>query len=185
MSELSVGSLSGLAANSYVIDVASGSSLDLSNATDLPASALPAGSVLQVVSTNKTNTYTEAVSSGSFSAIIPGLTATITPISATSKILVWGFCDTIDVVRSLALFRDTTQIGLGDAAGSRKQSHSQSAAFVFNFLDSPATTSAITYGVKIQGAAATTVYVNRRSSDTDTGTNARSTSTITLMEIAG
>ncbi len=44
MSELSVGSLSGLAANSYVIDVASGSSLDLSNATDLPASALPAGS---------------------------------------------------------------------------------------------------------------------------------------------
>lgn len=180
MSELTVGTLSGLAANSYVIDVASGSSLDLRN-----GATLPAGSVLQVVSTNKTDTYAEAVSSGSFTGIIPGLTATITPSSATSKILVWGFCDTIDTVRSLALFRDTTQISLGDAAGSRKQSHSQASAFVFNFLDSPATTSAITYGVKIQGASATTIYVNRRSSDTDTGTNARSTSTITLMEIAG
>ena len=60
MSELSLGTLSGLAANSYVVDVASGSSLDLS-----AGAVLPAGSILQVVSTTKTDTFSS--SSTSFS----------------------------------------------------------------------------------------------------------------------
>jgi len=73
MSELAVGSLKGLAANSFVIDVASGSSLDLS-----AGAVFPAGSVLQVVSTTKTDAF--STTSSSF-ADVTGLAATITPSS--------------------------------------------------------------------------------------------------------
>jgi hypothetical protein len=48
----------------------------------------------------------------------------------------------------------------------------------FNFLDSPATTSATTYKIQVKTNSGT-VYLNRRLS-TDTA----STSTITVMEIA-
>ena len=80
MSELSVGSLSGLAANSYVIDVAAGSSLDLS-----AGAVLPAGSIIQVVSTTKTDTF--STTSTSFSDVT-GFSVSITPTSTSSKIMV-------------------------------------------------------------------------------------------------
>ena len=85
MSELSVGSLSGLAANSYVIDVASGSTLDVTNATGtLPAAQLPAGTILQVLEATAATTTTTT----STSAVDTSLSATITPSSSSSKIFV-------------------------------------------------------------------------------------------------
>ena len=174
MSELSVGSLSGLAANSYVIDVASGSQLT------------QPGMILQVVSTTKT----DAFSSTSTSMVdITGLTATITPTSASSKILVlvsivYSTSDAGNGVR-FNLVRDVSDIaiGTGGAIGNNTlnlftASASARASASINFLDSPSTSSSTTY--KIQGeVAANTFYVNRGASDNV------SVSTITLMEIAG
>lgn len=192
MSELSVGSLSGLAANSYVIDVASGSSLDLSNATDLPASALPAGSILQVVSTTLTSTFS-ATTSGTTLVEVTGLNATITPSSTSSKVfmVVNVQINSQDVAGgSIALYRDATQIALGNSTPDPRtaettgiiQATSQ-AGVAANFLDSPATTSAVTYKVyaaQSSSAGSKTWYVNRSSSD-----KLRTISTITLMEVAG
>ena len=77
------------------------STLRVDNVTDLgddpvvtagvvAGGALPAGSILQVVSVTKTDSFT--TSSSSF-VDITGLSATITPSSASSKILVSSFGD--------------------------------------------------------------------------------------------
>jgi hypothetical protein len=73
MSELSVGQLRGLTVNSNVITVPSGHKL------------YAPGHVVQVVSVSKTDAFT--MSSGAFSTVT-GLTASITPTSSSSKILV-------------------------------------------------------------------------------------------------
>ena len=51
------------------------------------------------------------------------------------------------------------------------------------FLDSPATTSSTTYKCQMR-VNGSTGYVNRTSSDTDNTNNARTISSITVMEIA-
>jgi hypothetical protein len=150
--------------------------------------------VTQVKSTAKTDTFT--MSSSTF-ADITGLSVSITPTSASNKILVLA---TLSVgnnpgVTSIAvqLMRDTTAIGIGDTAGSRGRVSGSTKAvdtsiqtsLAVNFLDSPATTSATTYKVQIRSvAAAQTVVVNRSSDDTDSGNYTRSISTITVMEVA-
>jgi hypothetical protein len=91
------------------------------------------------------------------------------------------------------LLRDSTEISQGAADGSRTRVF---AAQRFRdqystdtnstvFLDSPATTSSITY--KVQFAASISgnpVYVNRFHDDTNQAFSARMSSSITLMEIA-
>ena len=177
MSELSVGSLSGLAANSYVIDVASGSQLT------------QPGMILQVVSAAKTDTFSTASTSPED---VTGLSVTITPSSATSKVLVLvnAFFGTANFGGSTAingrLVRDSTTIagGGGDyffqtsilEEGDAEQPHCHS----LSFLDSPATTSATTYKVQLAAGSASTAYINRTRD-----VSASSTSTITVMEIAG
>jgi len=52
-------------------------------------------------------------------------------------------------------------------------------------LDSPATTSSVTYKVQIQTQGSGSVYINRITTDTDASTNARAVSSFTVMEIAG
>jgi hypothetical protein len=163
----------------------------------LPKAQLPAGSVLQVVSTTKTDTFSMT---GLTFTSVTGLTASITPTSATSKILVivsmtCGLSS--DSVVFTRLMRGGTAIDIGDAAGSRTQSTAAtytggSASVVYqllpqnmNFLDSPSTTSSTTYGVQIKGEdGGVSVFVNRASNDSDFPGRARTASTITLMEIA-
>jgi len=153
----------------------------------------PAGSVLQVVSTTKTDTFT--TTSTTFTTIT-GLTASITPSSATSKILIIVSVTGSQQVGTndalIALFRDSTQIALGDAAGSRVR-HSfllntsdagWSTTGSVNFLDSPSTTSAISYSVRARVPSTGTLYINRGQSDTDAAFGAgRTVSSITVMEI--
>ena len=171
MSELSVGSLSGLAANSFVIDVASGSTLDLSNATDLPVSALPAGSILQVVSVSVDDTFTTTSTSY---VERTGLSASITPSSTSSKIyaqLVNGGTEnnTGTQAASTIIYRNGADIG-APASTVYMASGGERAATVVNFLDSPNTTSAVTYAGYVLVSAGTGSY--RRG-------------TLTLMEVAG
>jgi hypothetical protein len=181
MSELSVGQLRGLTVNSNVITVPSGHKLSAP------------GHVIQVVSVTKTDTFTTA--STTF-VDVTGLSVSITPSSTSSKILVMatvpGSANPATVAIQMRLVRDSTGIAIGDAAGSRTQvsmagmpaSTSETTAMGVDFLDSPSTTSAITYKIQIRGNTANTVAVNRTITDTDNSNLARSVSTLTLMEIA-
>ena len=156
-----------------------------------------AGSVLQVVSTTKTDTYSASIVSAGFSGIITGLTATITPSSVSSKILVMcnvSFGANTGFTASGILFRDSTAIGVGDAASNRTQANSAAgpyavavAPIVFSTLDAPASTSEIVYGAKLHNSEGSTqtYYVNRGNADTDSARFARFSSTITVMEVAG
>ncbi len=54
-----------------------------------------------------------------------------------------------------------------------------------NYLDSPSSTSALTYGVKIAHTSSSTkdVYVNRSHDNSDDASWGRNASTITVMEV--
>jgi hypothetical protein len=200
MSELSLGTLSGLAANSYVVDVAAGSSLDLSNATGLPASALPTGSVLQVVSTTKTDTFQSSATSWTD---VTGLEVSITPRSTSSKILITASVaaspDNADNAgMSLKLVGGNASGYVGDAAGSRIQGvygmfndtgtanlYLSLLSFSFEYLDSPNSTSTQTYKIQMIGDGSGFSSINSSTGDGDSTEYTRGASTITVMEVAG
>jgi hypothetical protein len=171
--------------------------------TTAQINSLLSGSIKQVLSTTKTDTFSASVAAGANTAIT-GLSVTITPSSATSKILVTymvngslnlagGASGNNGILTTLK--RGATSIGVGNAAGSRQQvsatmggeigSAALSNLSGMTFLDSPATTSATTYSVNIShtSGAAQTMYVNRTSTDPDSSNYHRSISTITVMEV--
>jgi hypothetical protein len=149
--------------------------------------------ILQVVSTVKSDTYSMA--STTF-ADITDFSVTITPTSATSKIfvVVTGYLGSApgSVAVRTRLVRGSTAIAVGDTAGTRTLASTDGIAsnsnhmttMAISFLDSPATTSATTYKVQMQntGGGAFT-FLNRSSGDTD-GATARTSSSITVMEVA-
>jgi hypothetical protein len=150
--------------------------------------------ILQVVSTTKTDTFS---SSATTPTDITGASVTITPSSTSSKVLVmFDFSVSSGGVNSVAvqLLRGATNIGGGAASGSRLSAittvtvggngyREQESG---SFLDSPSTTSAVTYSLKGWGEGATW-YIGQNASDPDTaGSNAvRTPLTITAMEVAG
>ena len=153
------------------------------------------GKVLQVVSTAKTDSFSASTGAGTYTDIT-GLSVSITPSNATSKILIIAMVSGSGAIGSnfaaVQLVRASTAIALADTAGSRLSSSSQLAqiaadamtALPITFLDSPATTSSTTY--KIQGCSAGgtgTVYINRSTNDTNNSSAIRGVSTITVLEI--
>jgi hypothetical protein len=159
----------------------------------IAAARLPTGSVLQVISTAKTDTFTASLS-GTY-ADITGMSVNITPTSASNKILVTVNLGTVAASNNSAIqiLRDSTPIAIGDAATSRTRatmadgnsSGANGGPMSFAFLDSPATTSATTYKVQIwAGVSATNVYVNLGSQDGAFAYRFRTASTITVMEIS-
>ena len=155
------------------------------------------GKVLQVVNATKSDTN----STTSNSTVTTGLEASITPSATSSKILVlisFAYSCDADVNAVFQLNRDSTAIHLGDADGSRTRS-SAAARFQkvntadvynssLNCLDSPSSTSSITYKLMYfvgRSASSDAVYLNRSTGDVDSDSNQRSISSITLMEIAG
>jgi hypothetical protein len=152
----------------------------------------PVGSVLQVVSTVKTDTFGSASTSY---VDVTGLSVSITPSSTSSKVFVLAhvsFGGSANVTSSFQIVRNTTAIGIGDAAGSRIRAsqafRSTNANDMYTssmgFLDSPATTSATTY--KIQARCESVNFqVNRSNDDADSASFHRAASTITVWEIAG
>ena len=161
--------------------------------TSATTTGFPAGSVLKVASTAKTDTF--STSSTTFTDLT-GLSVSITPSSATSKIMVFvsvnGSIAAATNQLFLRLMRDSTAVAIGDSAGSRVQTSIDAAtpsadcqtSCIINWLDSPSTTSATVYKVQIRANAASSVFINRRQDDTDASTRARTVSTITVMEIA-
>tara|TARA_Y100001963_G_scaffold156135_1_gene248948 strand:+ start:631 stop:1215 length:585 start_codon:yes stop_codon:yes gene_type:complete len=148
------------------------------------------GKVAQVLSTTKTDTFT--VNSRSYSAIT-GLSVSITPSSTSSKILVIVSLQAVSSNNGDAvILRDSTQIGVGDTSGSRTSGsfgdfyNGGGTALTSNsasVLDSPSSTSAITYSVSCLTASSSVFYVNRTTTDTDNSGYSRGASTITVMEI--
>jgi hypothetical protein len=146
----------------------------------IDSGALPVGSVLQVVNA----TYGTIVSSTTNVLIDTGLTATITPKFATSKILILisqnGASKTAATGADIGLVlqRNGTAItGISLSWGYGAANRFDDGSLSTCYLDSPATTSATTYKTQFKNSdAAGTVYLQYN------GTNA--VSTITLMEIA-
>jgi hypothetical protein len=148
--------------------------------------------VVQVKSTTKLDTFT--TSSTSFTDLT-GLSVSITPTSATNKVLV--VCNLAimgqgGVTRSTAqLVRDSTVIGSGTTAGSRVSGIAVGNALgggtiisdAITFLDSPASTSALTYKIQVRSNSAGTTFVNRADEDTDSANFSRVSSTITVFEV--
>jgi len=147
--------------------------------------------VVQVKSTTKTDTFSAAYPNY---ADITGLSVSITPTSASNKILVMvglGLIDTsTDSGTAFNIMRDSTQVGLGDTAGSRTRASIGKVNLIgtgyvgaYNFLDSPATTSATVYKVQYFATGATLAYLNRSNTDSNSDAYARTISTITVMEV--
>lgn len=164
----------------------------------VPDANAPPGSVIQVVQAYKTDAFTGNTSQTYID--ITGLSLSITPISTSSKILIFGNL-TISTVNARGgaaiLVRGSTVIGQADASSNRARSSGAGTGFTgdgsgdlqiilstnFCFFDSPGTTSATTY--KIQASAFDSIwYVNRSQSDEDSQDRTRGTSNITVMEIA-
>lgn len=154
------------------------------------------GSVLQVASTVKTDTY--SMSTETYTDVT-GLTVSITPKSTASKIFITAAVSVCQQVGTnnafLQLARGGTALCVGDAAGVRIRATSGVDASggnfpdnqVLSFLDSPNTTSSTTYSVQIRrnGNTSGSVFINRSSGDSDNASLGRFASTITVMEIAG
>jgi len=170
----------------------------LSGITALPAGV--GGKVLQVVSTTKTDTFTSQSTSYTD---ITGMSASITPASASNKVLVLVnlHCaiNTDDRWHTYQLVRGSTAICIGDASGSRTQASTGSvrvtatgsANFVdektITFLDSPSSTSSTTYKLqgKCQSDSSPEFVINRPGQFPDASYITMTASTITLMEVAG
>ena len=149
-----------------------------------------------VVQTVKTNTFT--TSSTSY-ADVTGLSVTITPTSATSKILVIAqYAMSGNNIRGThsALTRGTTVIYQGDADGSKVRA---SYGFFFpnltditatvypvslSYLDSPSTTSATEYRVRVRAGDAGSVFIGRASIEPNDARSARMPASITAIEVA-
>ncbi len=148
--------------------------------------------ILQVVSTNKTDTF--GTTSTSF-VDVTGLTVSITPSSSSSKILVAAFVNLGSLAGTNAtyarLLRGSTAIAIGDAAGSRTQASlavegagAASLPGTIIFVDSPSTTSSTTYKIQICTNGGGSAYVNRSDNDADAAGRARLASSITVLEIS-
>jgi hypothetical protein len=144
----------------------------------LSKASLPTGSVLQVVQAN----YATEVTNSTTTYADTGLTASITPTSATSKILVLVSQPTYKGAgnagsgTNVKVLRGATDLGaLGYGLGYTNTSVGNSVPASISYLDSPATTSSTTYKTQlansVSAAYASTCWNN-------------STATITLMEIA-
>ena len=180
------------------ISPATGTALEIGDSGDtitLSGSGVGFGKILQVVSTNMNTTFTYT---GTTYSDVTGLSLSITPSSTSNKILV--HYDTVSstngsykyflkVVRLIS--STTTDLGLPAAAGSRKLaqigSHGWNTNSVdlvgsFTYLDSPNTTSAITYKVQVSTEGAW--YLNRSVDDTDNSDHGRYVSNITAMEVS-
>jgi hypothetical protein len=153
-----------------------------------------AGKVLQVVQTVKSDTFTTTATTATD---ITGFSASITPSSASNKILVlvnlMSSSGTGMITGSHLLLRGATIIAGGDAAGTRATGFCSTGPWDGNwqgingnavYLDSPNTTSSTTYKIQVIKEAST-YYLNRTGRDTDDAWHCRSASTILLLEIAG
>lgn len=176
-----------------MITIDGGTGTILRNGTDYKS-----GNILQVKQAVKTDT---ATSSSATFADISGLSVSITPASTSNKILVTcaiQTCGKADSFQGFKLLRDSTELGLGtEATGNMSNvsfatmsQNSNSSQYglrpaTFEFLDSPSSTSSLTY--KVQWASlyqSYASYINRPHTTTNETFNSFASSSITVYEVA-
>jgi len=169
------------------------SALVLTNATALPKTALPTGSVLQVVQSVYTTRFTTSTN-GSW--VSPGMTGSITPSSTSSKILVFVNVvvgdsggtgtngATIRLTRNSSPVSYLNRTSAGNPAGIYITGNVYiSGTLHLEYLDSPSSTSSVTYGVDYWIEAGTNY--GTFNTDKDNNSGAQGNATVTMMEIAG
>ena len=166
----------------------------------VPVDGVPSGGgggIVQCVSTTKLTQQTITDSSGDTNypaGAVDIMTATITPKFSTSKILI---STTVQAACSdsamLYMFRDSTLINAGTDGSSsnngvnrgfamvRMYRTNETYSYTTQFLDSPSSTSSITYKIKgLNTSSSEALFINRRNSND----NYSLTSFLTLMEIS-
>ena len=146
--------------------------------TQLPSSAMPTGSVLQVVQ----GTLSTPFSTSSATYVSTGLTASITPKFANSKILVIYIASVTSspsgsTTGYTTIYRNSTNLEITTGRGFNEMNFISGGyngtVTVGSFLDSPATISSTTYTIYMKCGQTIFFAVDG------------STATITLLEIAG
>ncbi len=169
--------------------------------SNITSAGLPSGTVLQVQSAESTATQTISTNAR---VDATGLTVTLTPSSSSSKFLIManvhGGSETTGwygthgyLVRVVGA--TSTDLFIGDASGSRRRvtfDLSRNPSYVkmgndgITYLDSPATTSNVTYKIQLNSEQNTAWTLNGWDlDDTDNSQRSRTASSITVMEIAG
>ena len=164
----------------------------------VPRDGLPSGSsggIVQVKSVTKTD--------GDFSTAstsytdVTGLSVAITPTRSDSKILIFANLHGVGDSSTQAYFRfmrDSTAICVGTDVGNRvsatlgsmytDQSNDTNSCSQ-QFLDSPSTTSSVTYKIQCRTQGSGSIYINRSVTDQNAATSGRFTSSLTVMEVSG
>lgn len=167
--------------------------------TKVPSEFLSAGTIVQVVGFTKTDTFT---TTSTTYTDITGFSASITPSSTSSKILVkvhiaYG-CPQNNYGHGRIL-RDSTVIGVGDSGLSSQfqgsipvQTESTGSTqfktyiSAMEFLDSPSSTSSLTYKVQVAvpySSGTKSITINKPHNNTNAVYIGRYISTINLYEV--
>jgi len=161
------------------------------------ATTATAGKILQVVQATKGDVFSTTSTSN---VDVTGLSASITPASTANKILVTVYLNAIVTASSnhyggrMQLVRDSTDIARGAADGNRVRCTTgisgNGTTFAqnvgINFLDTPSSTSSLTYKVQVAHSQGINIRINGSVNDSDSGVYAqRNLSSIILMEVAG
>lgn len=190
MSRLSVGTIQGTAGSGNVITIPSGHSLI---STDLGGIYVK-GTVVQVVNTIKTDTFTMA---GTTPLAVTGLAVSITPKYANSKIVIQGIVQGQGQSASTQMFvhlaKNGTLINTVAVAGSGQLATCIGRYYVadanisgqvpFFWSDSPGSTGTYTFQVYVSAESAGTIYVNRTQNDSAVVNGSRAVSSISAWEV--
>ena len=167
----------------------------------IPVAGVPTGGgggIIQVVHKIKQNGFTATASNDVFFDITD-LNATITPTSSSSKILIQfqsSYSAAIGQRGSFRLLRDSTVINAASADGQNtnqtifpalctRSNNSQSVPVAGCHVDSPSTTSAVTYKLQVgaEGSAGT-IFINADQSGSTGSTQYKGVSNLILMEVS-
>jgi len=161
---------------------------------------LPAGTVLQVVQTEKTDSYS---TTSNTIADVTGVSVSITPGFTSSKVLVTitgVYTVSTDASPNNAIQRfyltnaGNTVLSQGESRGSRARAtfgrvgggDGRAGTISISFLHSPNSTSAQTYKLRAAVSGSYILAVGRTdTADDDTGFNILTPTTITAMEVRG
>ena len=167
----------------------------------VPRDGLPSGSSGGIIQVKQTVLDTVFSSNNTNYVDVTGMSVNITPQRSDSKILVMVTLrcamNQSDRWSAYILLRDSQILFDGTAEGSRTQCSIWHIPFVgtgtgntfgdknITFLDSPASTSSLTYKLQVKVQSGATAYVNRSMNDSNADYGPRTSSSITVMEVCG
>ena len=161
------------------------------------ATGFGGGKLVNFAQTVKTDTFSQSLGQAAYSNNCIELS--YTAASSSNKLLIMASLTVSyqhgqSVKMRFSLSNSVIQAVTGDAASSRDRSTteawinstSQSTNIAFNYLHSSPSTSAATYGCQLgqKDNGTQTVYLNRNYADGNYDYNARSASTLTIMEFS-